>query len=136
MPYRIKETKPTAAEWMSLRASVGWASFPEDVANKSLDATPYCVCAFDGESLVGMGRVLGDGVFTFYIGNVMVAPSHQGEGIGKAIMEVIMKHVDKNAYPGAIAGLLSINGFEDFYKQFGFVERPHGKRGSGMSKEY
>jgi len=136
MPYHIKETKPTAADWMALRASVGWAAFPEDVANKSLDATPYCVCAFEGDRLVGMGRVLGDSVFTFYIGNVMVAPDYQGKGIGRDIMEVIMHHVDSNAYPGAIASLLSISGFEDFYKQFGFTERPHGERGSGMSKHY
>ena len=136
MPYRIEERKPTAADWMALRASVGWASFPEKIADKSLEATPYCVCAFDGDRLVGMGRVLGDGVFTFYIGNVMVAPEYQGEGIGRAVMEVIMRYVDENAYPGAIASLLSISGFEDFYKQFGFVERPHGNRGYGMSKHY
>jgi len=136
MSYRIEERLPTAAQWMELRTSVGWAGFPEEVAAKSLAATPYCVCACEGERLIGMGRILGDGVFTFYIGNVMVAPDRQGEGIGKAIMDVIMRHVDENAYPGAIASLLSISGYEDFYTQFGFVKRPNEQSGCGMSKHY
>ena len=134
--YRIEFTKPTPAQWMALRESVGWASFPEDIVLKSLDATPFCVCAFDGDDLIGMGRVLGDGVFTFYIGNVMVRPEYQGEGVGSAIMDKIMEHVDECAVPGAIASLLSIKGKEDFYTRFGFSSRPDETRGAGMSKHY
>jgi len=134
--YRIEESLPSATQWMALRASVGWATFPEDIADKSLAATSFCVCAYEGEKLIGMARVLGDGVFTFYIGNVMVVPEHQGEGIGREIMDVIMAHVDENAYPGAIASLLSISGSEDFYLQFGFEKRPNEKNGCGMSKHY
>ena len=134
--YKIEVGVPSAAQWMALRASVGWATFPEEIANKSLAATSFCVCAYDADNLIGMGRVLGDGVFTFYIGNVMVVPEHQGEGIGREIMEVIMTHVDKNACPGAIASLLSISGSEDFYVQFGFGKRPNESHGCGMSKHY
>jgi GNAT superfamily N-acetyltransferase len=121
---------------MSLRASVGWASFPDEIADKSLSATPYCVCAFDGDTLIGMGRVLGDGVFSFYIGNVMVRPDRQNEGVGRAIMDVIMAYVDQNAVPGAIASLLSIKGKEAFYTRFGFEVRPDDTHGPGMSKYY
>ena len=119
---------------MELRKSVRWAVFPEEAARKSLGATPFCVCAFDGDELIGMGRVLGDGVISFYIGNVMVRPDRQGEGIGRKIMERISAYLDENAAPGAIASLLSIKGKEDFYTQFGFEKRPDEKNGSGMSK--
>lgn len=132
----VKITNPTPAQWMSLRASVGWASFPEEIAQKSIDATPFCVCALDGEELVGMGRVLGDGIFSFYIGNIMVRPDWQSEGIGRAIMEKIMAYVDENAVPGAIASLLSIKGKEEFYTRFGFEARPDETHGPGMSKYY
>ena len=134
--YRIKTGIPSAAQWMALRASVGWATFPEEIANRSLAATSFCVCAYEGDKLIGMGRVLGDGVFTFYIGNVMVLPEYQGKGIGREIMEVIMAHVDESAYPGAIASLLSISGSEDFYTRFGFEKRPNESKGCGMSKQY
>jgi len=134
--YVIEAGLPSASQWMALRASVGWATFPEDIANKSLAATSFCVCAYEGERLIGMGRVLGDGVFTFYIGNVMVVPEHQGEGIGREIMEALMAHVNESACPGAIASLMSISGSEDFYVQFGFEKRPNSDHGCGMSKYY
>ena len=133
MPYKIEKKCPTAKQWMQLRACVGWATFPEEVAQKSLAATPFCVCAFEGEELIGMARVLGDGVISFYIGNVMVVPRWQGLGVGKEIMEVIMQHLRESAAPGAIASLLSIQGKEDFYLQFGFEKRPDATHGHGMS---
>ena len=134
--YDIKLTNPTPAQWMALRASVDWPTFSHEIAQKSLDATPFCVCAFDGDTLIGMGRVLGDGVFSFYIGNVMVSPDRQSEGVGRAIMEEIMRHVDENAAPGAVASLLAIKGKEDFYTRFGFEYRPDEKHGAGMSRYY
>ena len=134
--FRVEIQKPTPAQWMELRSGVGWASFSEETAQKSLDNTPFCVCAMDGDELIGMGRVLGDGVFAFYIGNVMVRPDRQQEGVGSAIMEKIMAHVDACAVPGAIASLLAIKGKEEFYTRFGFEERPDDTHGAGMSKYY
>lgn len=137
MAYTIEEKIPSAQQWMALRRSVGWATFPPDVARRSLEATLFCVCAFDqsGE-LIGMGRVLGDGVISFYIGNVMVRPDRQGEGIGSAVMQRINTWVENVAAPGAIASLLSIQGRESFYTRFGFVRRPDDTHGSGMSRSF
>jgi predicted GNAT family N-acyltransferase len=118
---------------MALRASVGWATFPLETAERSLAATPFCVCAFEDGELIGMGRVLGDMVVSFYIGNVMVRPDRQGHGIGREIMEKIIAHVRSVAAPGAIASLLAIKGKEEFYTQFGFEARPDETHGSGMS---
>lgn len=133
LEYRIERTLPTVEQWMALRASVGWATFPDETAHRSLAATPFCVCGFIEDELVAMGRVLGDGVFSFYIGNVMVRPDQQGKGVGKAVMEEIMVYLRENAAPGAIASLLSIKGREEFYTQFGFECRPDESHGSGMS---
>jgi len=136
LAFTIEKRLPTAEQWMALRASMGWATFPPEVAEKSLNATWYCVCAFDGDKLIGMGRVLGDGVISFYIGNVMVLPSYQNEGVGKRIIERILAHVERNAAPGAIASLFSIKGKEEFYTPFGFKVRPDENRGPGMSKYF
>lgn len=121
---------------MDLRKSVGWATFDEKDAEKSLEATIFCVCAFEDGELIGMARLLGDGVICFYVGNVMVRPDRQREGIGKEIMDEIMKYLDENAAKGAIASLLSIADKEDFYTQFGFIKRPDENQGCGMSRRY
>lgn len=136
MAYTIEHKKPTAEQWMALRESVGWATFDHEAAEKSLMATEFCVSAFEDGELIGMARVLGDGVICFYVGNVMVHPDRQREGIGREIMEEIMAYLDAHAAKGAIASLLSIAGKEEFYMQFGFVRRPDEKQGCGMSKRY
>jgi len=136
MEFTIEDRIPTAAQWMSLRQSVGWATFPLEAGARSLELTPYCVCAFKDDELIGMGRVLGDCVITFYVGNIMVRPEYQGEGIGLKIMERIMAYVEKHAIPGAIASLLSIKDTENFYEQFGFGRRPDENHGSGMSRRF
>ena len=136
MAFTIEKRLPTAEQWMALRRSVGWATFAAEAARKSLEATPFCVCAFDGGELIGMGRVLGDGIISFYIGNVMVLPARQNEGVGRMIMEEIMAYLEENAAEGAIASLLSIKGKEEFYKPFGFEPRPDDTHGPGMSKHF
>lgn len=136
MSFTIKDCLPAPEQWMSLRESVGWSVFQEEVAQKSLDATLYCVCAFENGDLVGMARVLGDGVISFYIGNVIVRPDKQNQGIGKAILERIIAYVEGAAYPGAIASLFAIQGKEAFYTRFGFECRPDECHGSGMSRYF
>lgn len=136
MAYTIEHRLPTAEQWMSLRKSVGWATFDIKAAADSLAATPFCVCAFEDGELIGMARVLGDQIISFYVGNVIVRPDHQREGVGKEIMQEIMRYVDEHAAKGAIASLMSIAGKEDFYTQFGFSIRPDENQGCGMSKRY
>lgn len=136
MPYTIEHRKPTAKQWMELRESVGWATFDEESAQKSLEATGFCVSAFEDGELIGMARVLGDGIICFYVGNVMVRPDRQREGIGREIMDEIMLYLDEHAAKGAIASLLSIKGKEEFYTRFGFEKRPDDRNGCGMSKRY
>lgn len=136
MPYIVKPGLPSPEQWMLLRQSVGWATFEPEVAKRSLAATQYCVCAYDADRLIGMGRVLGDGVVSYYIGNVIVLPERQNEGIGGAIIEQIMDYVERTAAPGAIASLFAIRGKEEFYARFGFEARPDERHGSGMSRYY
>lgn len=136
MAVSIEHRNPTPAQWMALRESVGWATFPDEAVEKSLAATTFCVCAFDDGELIGMARVLGDGVICFYVGNVMVRPDRQNEGIGRDIMNEIMAWVELHAAPGAGASLLAIAGKEEFYEQFGFSRRPGENRGCGMSRYY
>jgi len=136
MQYTIEEKLPTPAQWMALRESVGWATFPHQDAERSLALTPYCICAFEGEQLIGMGRVLGDCAIAFYVGSVIVLPEHQGRGVGSKIMRRLMAYVEANAVPGAVASLMAVKGKEDYYTQFGFERRPDEFWGSGMSRRF
>jgi ribosomal protein S18 acetylase RimI-like enzyme len=41
------------------------------------------VVALDGSQVIGMGRLVGDGVTYFYVQELAVLPAYQGRGIGR-----------------------------------------------------
>jgi GNAT superfamily N-acetyltransferase len=67
--------------------------------------------------LVGAGRALADGVDCAYLCDIAVLPSHQGTGLGKAIVQRL---VDLSRGHKKII-LYAVPGKEPFYKKFGFL---------------
>jgi ribosomal protein S18 acetylase RimI-like enzyme len=66
--------------------------------------------------LVGVGRVLADGVDCAYVCDVALLPSHQGTGLGK---EVVARLVALSKGHKKII-LYAVPGKEPFYRKFGF----------------
>ncbi len=71
----------------------------------------------EGGTLVAVGRALADGADCSYICDVAVAPSHQGTGLGKAVVEKLMKLSE--GHKKII--LYSVPGKEGFYRKLGFL---------------
>jgi ribosomal protein S18 acetylase RimI-like enzyme len=67
--------------------------------------------------LVAAGRALADGADCSYLCDVAVLPSHQGTGLGKA---VVRKLIDLSSGHRKII-LYAVPGKEGFYKKFGFL---------------
>lgn len=72
--------------------------------------------AYDGETLVGAGRALADGMDCSYICDVAVHPGQQGTGIGK---EIVARLVGLSKGHKKII-LYAVPGKEPFYKKLGF----------------
>ncbi|WP_312919662.1 MULTISPECIES: GNAT family N-acetyltransferase [Kocuria] len=74
--------------------AVGWSSYtrrPEDFGPMIRD-TWLVISAWDAGELVGLVRVVGDGVTVAYIQDLLVHPTHQRQGIGRALLtEVLAK---------------------------------------------
>lgn len=125
----------TAAEYNALRVSVGWKPATEGQAERGLRHTTFQAVARDGEQAVAMGRALFNFGYTAYIGDVIVAPSYQGRGIGRRIVESLLAQVTQAAEADdRIMFLLgAAKGKEAFYEKFGFHKRPNEKDGYGMT---
>ena len=67
--------------------------------------------------LVGAGRALADGVDCSYICDVALLPSHQGQGLGRQIVERLLQA--SSGHKKII--LYSVPGKEAFYKKLGFL---------------
>jgi predicted N-acetyltransferase YhbS len=80
-----------------------------------------------------MGRVVGDLGLCFYIQDVIVVRTHQGRGVGGAIMRRLMKFISEHAVEDSYVGLMSAVGKESFYHRYGFTSRPTETLGAGMT---
>lgn len=80
-------------ELTSLYHSVGWSSYTNDpkVMASIIPNSLWTLAAYDKEELVGLIRIIGDGVSIIYVQDLLVNPSHQRQGIGKELLNITMK---------------------------------------------
>ena len=125
----------TANEYNLLRRSVGWSEISIGQAERGLSHTTFLTVARDGEKIVGMGRVMFDYGYTAYIGDVIVCPTYQGQGIGSSIVKSLLDKTLLAACEGdRIMFILgAAKGKEMFYEKLGFNKRPNEQSGCGMS---
>ena len=77
----------------------------------------YVIYAFDDKELVGMGRIISDGVITGVICGVCVLPKYQSIGIGKEIVERLIQHCEQNK---VIPQLMCVEKLQSYYESIGF----------------
>lgn len=117
----MEERMPTAEEFNGLLEAVGWRDyFNFDEAPRALENSLYGVVVKDGERVIGMCRLVGDGAINFYIQDLVVAPEYQGSGIGSMIMDKMMEYIHRNAPHNAYIGLFSVENAKGLYQRFGF----------------
>lgn len=101
-----------------------------ELARLALPKSVYAVIVKDvaTDEIVGMGRVLGDGLF-YLVTDIAVLPEHQGHGLGKGIVKRVTEFIEKNAMPGTYASLLADGEAHRLYSQFGFALTGDASRG-------
>lgn len=134
MKVKYISRKPEVKEYNRLTDSVGWGIRDEEIIQQALENTLYSLCVYDGDRLIGYGRIIGDKTIFLYIQDIMVIPEYQGKKIGTGIMTELLKKVEeyKKVNPNIRTYLGASKGKEDFYKKFGFVSRPNEELGAEM----
>jgi ribosomal protein S18 acetylase RimI-like enzyme len=104
---------------LTLYDSLGWNSLNLTVNDleQMCKQSWYAIYAFDDQQLVGMGRVISDGVITGIICGVCVLPSYQSKGIGKEMLNRIIEHCEQNR---VIPQLMCVESLESYYETIGF----------------
>ncbi len=106
----------------NLRESIGWCNRrSSDKWQEILNKSSFVYSVFDNDRIVGMGRIVEDGIMCM-IYDVVVRKEYQGKGIGKMIMTNLLSFTADKKYS-------SISLFADpdnkdflipFYNKFGF----------------
>ena len=118
-------------DYCRLRESVGWINSPN--AEKSLKNSLYTIAAMQDNQIVGMGRLIGDGMYYMMV-DIVVHPNYQKQGIGNKIVSMIIEYVNAETPIGGRSSLQLVaeKGKESFYEKKGFKIIPHEFCGSGM----
>lgn len=78
-----------------------------------------CFGVYEGENQVGFARVVTDYATFAYLADVFVVKTHRGRGLGKLLLEAVLRHPELQSCSWALFTLDA----HALYVQFGF-ERP------------
>ncbi len=84
---------PEASQLLRLFHQAPWAKARSlNETREMLRHTDLTLCAWDGNTLIGFGRVLTDFTYRATIWDVIVDKAYQSQGIGREIVERILNH--------------------------------------------
>ena len=130
----IKENIKNVEEFNYLYDTVGWGHYDNQISKKALENTIYSVSIYEDNTIIGYGRIIGDGICFLYIQDIMVVPEFQSKKIGTTIMNKLLEKIEtiKKENPSLRVYLGATKGKEEFYKKLGFVTRKEYGLGEGI----
>ncbi|MGH0778391.1 GNAT family N-acetyltransferase [Bacillus cereus] len=104
---------------LALYESLGWNSLKLTVneLEQMCKQSWYAIYAFDDKKLVGMGRIISDGVITGVICGVCVMSEYQSIGIGKEIVGRLIQRCEQSK---VIPQLMCVQKLQSYYESIGF----------------
>ncbi|WP_075655662.1 GNAT family N-acetyltransferase [Pseudochrobactrum sp. B5] len=118
--YQVLHQIPDAQTYCHLRTASGLSAKTTDAAERGLKNSLFAVQIADGDQIIGMGRVIGDGGTTYQVCDIAVLPDYQGQGLGKRIMLEIKAYLDEHAPESAYVSLIADGPAQHLYAQYGF----------------
>ena len=115
-----KETSVSIDDVLHLYQAVGWTNYtnqPQMLA-QALTHSLSIYLARDGEKIVGLVRLIGDGFSSVFVQDLIVLPSYQRQGIGSNLMKEALADY-KDAYQIQLATEQTEKNL-GFYRSLGF----------------
>ena len=84
---------------LHLYQAVGWTNYTHqpEMLEQALSHSLVIYLALDGDSVVGLIRLVGDGFSLIFVQDLIVLPSYQRQGIGSSLMKEALEDY-KDAY--------------------------------------
>ena len=84
---------PEKEEIIALYDDVGWTSYTDepDLLIKAIKNSQKVWTLWEGEKLIGLARIIGDGATICYLQDILILNSYQGRGFGSRLIKEILK---------------------------------------------
>ena len=105
---------------LHLYQAVGWTNYTHqpEMLEQALSHSLVIYLALDGNAVVGLIRLVGDGFSSVFVQDLIVLPSYQRQGIGSALMKQALEDF-KEAYQVQLATEQTEENV-GFYRSMGF----------------
>lgn len=105
---------------LHLYQAVGWTNYTNQplMLEQALSHSLVIYLALDGDSVVGLIRLVGDGFSSVFVQDLIVLPSYQRQGIGSSLMKEALKDY-KDAYQVQLVAEETEKNVR-FYRSMGF----------------
>jgi ribosomal protein S18 acetylase RimI-like enzyme len=121
MPIRV-DSSLRDIDWKQAKTDLAADSFDNgrspDALRRSFENSQHVAFVRDGDHVVGMARLLSDGVCNAYLLDVWTLSSHRRQGVASAMIQHLIEKV-----PGQHIGLQT-EGAEGLYRSLGFRPQP------------
>jgi GNAT superfamily N-acetyltransferase len=119
MTIKFEENLPSPKEFCDMRVKAGLSPKSLKAATIALPNSLYGISIRNGDELIAMGRVVGDGACNFEVVDVAVDPSYQGRGLGRKVMEYIDSYLSSVALDGSYVSMIADEPV--FYEKLGYL---------------
>ncbi|TCZ79272.1 GNAT family N-acetyltransferase [Paenibacillus albiflavus] len=122
MPIRYTDEAANVEQLYELYEDLGWNEYLKlspEVLHRAIMQSGITMNAYNGDQLVGTGRVITDGYINAYLCGVGVQPDYQRQGIGS---ELINRLVQKCKETNLHVQLFCSEDNMPFYHKFDFKE--------------
>ena len=105
---------------LHLYQAVGWTNYTNQpqMLEQALSQSLVIYLALDGDAVVGLIRLVGDGFSSVFVQDLIVLPSYQRQGIGSSLMKEALEDF-KEAYQVQLATEQTEKNV-GFYRSMGF----------------
>ncbi|GLT16999.1 N-acetyltransferase [Vibrio zhanjiangensis] len=132
MTLNYVENFLSPSEFCHLRVKAGLSAKSLQAATIALPNSLYAIAIHDDQTLVAMGRVVGDGACNFEVVDVAVDPDYQGQGLGKQVMQYIDTYLASVALEGSYVSMIADE--PKFYEKLGY--KLVSPASQGMTKKF
>lgn len=115
--------------YLEMRKVCGLSPKTEEASEIGLANSVYALLIKEEGTVVGMGRVIGDGGCFCQVVDICVLPEKQGKGIGKIIMNQIAGFIKTQLPKSCYISLIADGNASYLYEKFGFQDTLPESRG-------
>lgn len=132
---RLSYEAPSALDYVSLRLRSGMGNKDLNRSRTALEHSLFTVSLYEGEKLIGFGRVVGDGGITYVVSDIMVDGEYRRKGYAEQIMKAIDRYFEENTDEDSYICLIANQPADLLYRKHGFAYLPENKCGMLRNQE-